>query len=221
MKRKPIIITFAALLILCSVFALTACNKEGNPEKENISRRTDAFFAGESEIFAVSVEKGVKERNFIADGKATDVSDFCQLTITPLAANDFEAIAYVISAEGKTLEGELGASDFGEFSGLIELDFAPTHIKVSAGESVSEIDLANVLDGMLTASDVINIAKQEFKDKLEKELMDGKPEREIYVKLITGDRENYFYYVSFIGEGVDYYAMLVNPKTGEIVSKRQ
>ena len=74
-------------------------------------------------------------------------------------------------------------------------------------------------EGALSPEDVINIAKEEFKETLDKEATVGK-EREIYVKIITGDRENYYYYVSFIGDGVDYLAMLVEPKTGKVVSKK-
>ena len=71
----------------------------------------------------------------------------------------------------------------------------------------------------MTPEDVINIAKNEFKETLDKEATTGK-EREIYLKIITGDRENYYYYVSFIGDGVDYLAVLIDPKTGKIVSKK-
>ena len=80
--------------------------------------------------------------------------------------------------------------------------------------------MSSVLDGAITADDVINIAKTEFKDKLDAEYAQGKPEREIYLKLITADRTSYYYYVSFIGDGVDYWAMLVEPKTGAIITQK-
>ena len=49
---------------------------------------------------------------------------------------------------------------------------------------------------------------------------EGKAAREIYVKLITGDRETYYFYVSFIGEGTDYWAALINPADGTVVSEK-
>ena len=91
---------------------------------------------------------------------------------------------------------------------------------MTAGKEQSEIDLSSVLEGALTSQDVINIAKKEFKEKIDAEYSEGKADREIYVKLITADRTNYYYYVSFIGDGTDYWAMLVDIKTGAIVSKK-
>ena len=85
---------------------------------------------------------------------------------------------------------------------------------------IDEIDLSSVLEGALTADQVIDIAKQEFKDKIDAEYAQGKADREIYVKLITADRTTYYYYVSFIGDGVDYWAMLADVKTGEVISKK-
>lgn len=221
MKRKIALIGVAILVLLCTLACFVACNKTKNQEQsDNVSRRTDAYYAGESELFSVSVEKGRRERNFVADGTATDVIDFCEINIQPLKSNDYEKIAYVLSGEDSTLSGELTGGNFGEFTAPITLDFVPNKVVVTAGENKSEIDLCSVLDGALTSSDVINIAKEELKDKIAAENSEGKPDREIYVKLITADRTNYYYYVSFIGEGTDYWAMLVDIKSGAIVSRK-
>lgn len=221
MKRKIALVGVAILVLLCTLACFVACNKTKKQEQsDNVSRRTDAYYAGESELFSVSVEKGRRERNFVADGTATDVIDFCEINIQPLKSNDYEKIAYVLSGEGSTLSGELTGGNFGEFTASITLDFVPNKVVVTAGENKSEIDLCSVLDGALTSSDVINIAKNELKDKIAAENSEGKPDREIYVKLITADRTNYYYYVSFIGEGTDYWAMLVDIKSGTIVSRK-
>lgn len=221
MKRKIALVGVAILVLLCTLACFVACNKTKKQEQsDNVSRRTDAYYAGESEFFSVSVEKGRRERNFVADGTATDVIDFCEINIQPLKSNDYEKIAYVLSGEGSTLSGELTGGNFGEFTASITLDFVPNKVVVTAGENKSEIDLCSVLDGALTSSDVINIAKNELKDKIAAENSEGKPDREIYVKLITADRTNYYYYVSFIGEGTDYWAMLVDIKSGAIVSRK-
>ena len=146
--------------------------------------------------------------------------DFCEINIQPLKTNEYEKITYVLSGQDKTLSGELTGGTFGEFTASIALDFVPDKIVVTAGKEQSEIDLSSVLEGALTSQDVINIAKKEFKEKIDAEYSEGKADREIYVKLITADRTNYYYYVSFIGDGTDYWAMLVDIKTGAIVSKK-
>ena len=221
MKRKFLLALTAILILVCATGILVACNRTPDTQaKDNVSRRTDAYFAGESETFAVSIEKGRREKVFIADGKATDVVDFCQITVTPLSANKYDGIKYTVKGETETLEGELTSSDYGEYSATVELNFVPKSVTLTAGSDTDDVELADILQDKLTSADAINIAKDGFKDKIEKEASDGKAEREIYVKLITGDRESYFYYVSFIGDGVDYWAMLIDPKTGDIVSKR-
>lgn len=41
-----------------------------------MSRLTEAYYAGESDLFAVTIEKGRREKRFVADGIARDVCDF-------------------------------------------------------------------------------------------------------------------------------------------------
>ena len=221
MKKKIYLILTVILVLACATVALVACGNKTQPgANDNVSRRTDAYFAGESDCFAVSIERGRRERTFIADGKATDVIDFCQITVVPLKSNEYQSVNFVINGDDTTLGGEIKTSDFGEFTSVIELNFTPKSVTVTAGSEVSEIDLTDMLEGKLTAQDAVNIAKEAFKEKLTAESEEGKAAREIYVKLITGDRTNYYYYVSFIGDGVDYLAVLIDPSTGDIVSKR-
>ena len=220
MKRKLFITLVATVLLVASVFALVACNKnKQNAVESNVSRMTLGYYAGESDLFAVTVEKGKREKNFIADGKATDVEDFAEITILPLKANDYTEIAYELKNDTSTLSGSIKKNEYGEYVERITLDFKPTLAVITVGEEKSEIELASILDGALTAEDVIDIARAEFKEILDKEASEEKC-REIYLKVITGDRVDYYYYVSFIGEGVDYLAVLIDPKTGKVVSKK-
>lgn len=222
MKRKKCLILVAILCVISSLLALCACNKKGNEDvKDNVSRLTEAYYAGESELFAVSIETGIREKNFIADGVAKDVCDFQEIIITPLKSNDFQVVSYVICADDKTLSGEIKCGKSGEFVDSIALDFVPKTISVTAGDVKSDVELNSILEGKLSATDVINIAKDALKDRIDKEYSEGKAEREIYVKLITADRESYYYYVSFIGDGVDYWAMLVDPASGNIISQKR
>lgn len=220
MKKKAFLIVAAILTVALAAAALAACNGKGGGESTDVSRSVTALYVGESGAFAVSVETGMREDPFLADGKATEVKSFAEITVTPLKSNSCKEVTYTLSCGENTLNGTLAANTFGEFRQDVPLDFAPDKIAVTADGATEEIELQNVLDGKLTSSDVINIARKEFADRIAAESADGAPSREIYVKLISGDRETYYYYVSFIGEGVDYWAMLVNPSTGEIVSKK-
>ncbi len=207
--------------MVCVGLCFVACNKNvDETPKDNISRLTNSYYAGESDCFAVSLEQGRREKTFIADGTAKEVEDFTELTILPLKKNEYECISYVFAGEDNTLSGEIKKNDNGEYVSCISLDFVPTSITLTAGEDNQEIELCNVLDGALSALDVINIAKTEFKDRIDESTQNNEAEREIYLKVITGDRITYYYYVSFIGEGVDYWAVLVDIKTGSVISKK-
>ncbi len=217
--KKKIAIVLAIVAIIASAAALTACNRrQDTAAPSDISRITESYYAGESDLFAVSVESGRREKMFIADGKVTDVVPFTELKIIPLKSGNIDSINFVLSAGEDALSGTLTDSSHGEFKDLISLDFIPEKISVTAGEQTSEIELCNVLEGAITSEQALDIAREAFKDKLEAEKADGIT-REVYIKLITGDRENYYYYVSFIGNGVNYIAALISPQ-GEIASKR-
>ena len=62
MKRKIVLISVAILVLICAFACLASCNKNKNKEQsDNVSRLTEAYYAGESSSFAVSVEKGRRE----------------------------------------------------------------------------------------------------------------------------------------------------------------
>lgn len=220
MKTKIVVIILAIALL---AVGLTACNKNKTADEEysNVSRSVSALYTGESETYSVTVERGMRENDFIADGTATDVRDFAEITVTPLKVHDYTSIGFSLANGATSLSGTVTSDDFGEFKvSLSELDFQPLSVTLSVGEAVETVDLQNVLENKLTSSDVINIAKTEFADRIAAESQGGALSREIYVKLITGDRENYYYYVSFIGEGVDFWALLINPETGAVISRK-
>lgn len=217
--KKKIAFIIAIVILATSIFALAACNKKEDAQTpSDISRVTESYLAGESDLFAVSVESGKREKIFIADGKATDVQSFIELKITPLKTFEQKSINFVLSAGEDSLSGIVEEGRGGEFKTDIALDFIPEKITLTAGEQTSEIDLCSVLEGAITADDAIEIVREAFKDKLDAEAAEGKT-REIYVKLITGDRTDYYYYVSFIGDGVNYLAGLVG-RDGTLISKR-
>lgn len=223
MKKKIALIACIVLIVSLTAALLAACDNKTDGEASDISRSVSALYTGGNEDFVVSIEQGRREDPFIADGKVSDVKDFVELSVTPLSVNTYEEIAYVISdgtENGQTLTGTLTGNTFGEFRTEIPLDFVPAYITLTAGEQTVGLELGNVLDGKLTAADAVNVAKKQFAERIAEEEAAGKAAREIYVKLITGDRETYYFYVSFIGEGTDYWAALINPTDGTVVSEK-
>ena len=223
MKKKLLLLMSAILTVALLMCVLAACNEQGGGESpRNISRSVDALYVGENGDFAVTLESGVRETPFIADGKVGEVVAFSELTVTPMNVNDYTEIEYVISSAdgGATLAGKLTTGRFGEFRCDAATEFLPAAITLTAGGQTAEIELKNVMEGKLTAEDAVNVAEKQFAERIAAEEAEGKPGREIYLKLVTGDRESYYYYVSFIGEGTDYWAALIDPSDGRVVSER-
>ena len=209
------------ILILSTLVIFYACNKVEEPKKEsNVSRQVLSFYAGENEDFAVTLEFLKKEKPFVADGITNEVVSTVQLVILPLKVHNTDQYNFALKNQESTYSGTVKGNQFGEYAIDLTIDFVPTSITIGEGESACTIDFVNVLDGKLTSQDVINIAESEFAERISQCKESGEYHREIYVKLITGDREHYYYYVSYIGEGVDYWALLINPETGAVVSKK-
>lgn len=221
MKKKMLLFVCLILAVCAAVFALAACDRTPAEEPSDISRSVSALYIADGDEFSVTLEVGAKETPFVADGKVGEVKEFASLTLTPLTVAEYDEIAFVITGgEQETLSGTLTAGGFGDFKSDIPLDFVPAKISVTAGGQTTEFELSSVLEGKLTAADAVNVARKLFADLIEEERAAGSPSREIYVKLITGDRENFYYYVSFIGEGTDYWGALVKPEDGSVVSRR-
>ncbi len=220
MKKKNIAILMI-ILILSALAIFYACNKVEEPKKEsNISRQVLSFYAGENDDFAVTLEFLEKEKPFMADGVTKEVVSTVQLVILPLKVHNTDQYNFALKNQESTYSGTVKGNQFGEYTIDLTIDFVPASITIGEGESACNIDFVNVLDGKLTSKDVINIAESEFAERIAQCKESGEYHREIYVKLITGDREHYYYYVSYIGEGVDYWALLINPETGAVVSKK-
>ena len=219
--KKKFIAVLMIITILVALVVFCACNKPVTPKEEsNVSRSVSAFYAGENEDFAVSVEFLDREKTFVADGRTCDVVECVELKIIPLKVHDDTEYTFSITDGSVTLSGKIKGNQFGEYKQDINLDFTPTSITIGEGENAQCINLCNILEGKLTSADVINIAEKEFADRITPAKESGTYSREIYVKLITGDRQHYYYYVSYIGEGVDYWALLLEPDTGAVVSKK-
>ena len=87
----------------------------------------------------------------------------------------------------------------------------------------SEIPLENALNGKIDYCKVLDIAKTALKDEIGANTTDGIFNREIMVKLVRDRRapdSPYYWYISFIAGDNGYWALLINPETGDVVSKK-
>lgn len=223
MKKKILLFVAIVLVICAAAAALAACNKAEETAPSDISRSVTSLYIADGDDFAVTVETGICEQPFIADGKVGETAEFATVTVTPLITLGAEELTFTLTGGGETpatLTGTLTSGGFGDFKGDIALSFVPEKVSVTADGKTFEATLTDVTAGKLSSADAVNIARELFAERIEDERAAGAPSREIYVKLVTGDREHFYYYVSFIGEGTDYWSVLVEPAGGAILSKR-
>ena len=223
--KKKILLVMCLIIAVCAAAAVfAACDKTEKEERDSdISRSVTALYIADGDDFAVTVETGICEQPFIADGKIGETAEFVTITVTPLVTVGCEEISFTLTGGGETpatLSGTLTAGGFGDFKGDITLSFEPVKVSVTADGKTFEADLTDVTEGKLSSADAVNIARELFAERVEEERAAGVPSREIYVKLVTGDREHFYYYVSFIGENVDYWGALIDAETGAVLSKR-
>lgn len=229
--KKIILILVVTIFAAGLVFGLSACRKKKAADidiTENVSYAETHRYTGADEDFRVSVTSGIREKLFIADGKAQEVAPFTQITLIPLKANlSDKKYSFVLNYEGGNVEGEFSRDVVTHnFTATLDGENIKDKIKsivIRYDDKENEIMLENALNGKIDYCKVLDIAKTEFRDEIGANTTDGVLNREIVIKLIR-DRRNpdspYYWYISFIASDNSYWALLVNPETGEVVSKK-
>ena len=227
--KKAIIVILILALTLC----LFACkNKDQTEEKSALEKRVstchDAVYVGSNEDFQADFVVGEKEKLIVIDGEVGELVPFATLTVTPLSASLYNnTYTYLLKGESGEKTGDLvkdvvGAAFSAEVEGSGEIGKILAVSVLCEGILESEITLANKMEGTLSRKEILAIAEKEFHDAMIAESDTGNLEREIYIKLVNALSSDapYYYYVSFIKSPSDYWALLLEPTTGEIISKK-
>lgn len=230
MKKRFLFVSLTIVLFAIFGIIFTSCNKKGGnlDISANVSYAETYKFTGADSNFRISVVAGVREKLFLADGAATDVGAFSMLSVTPLKTdllqNDY---SFTVLYEGGEVQGTLSKDPVS--NGFIaDVDLGDnvakiTSVKLTSGENTAEIAVTNQLIDKLTYQQVLDIAKSEFSDAIKAATTDGVFNREIMLKLIRDKRNPdspYYWYVSFIAADNSYWAILLDPTTGEVISKK-
>lgn len=226
---KKVIATIVA--VIACLFCVAACDTTPQQAtyEENVSFMQTDLYSGGSSNFEVNISCGEKEEMFLADGKVGNVVKFSTLTLIPLHMDLFEkSYAYKLTGQKGECSGEFKKDMFGvSFSAEIE-DISNlgevTSVLITADSVEETVALTNQLTDMMSWKEALSIACKEMKAELDECMKNNTVlPREIYIKFIN-DKNNtespYYWYVAFIGSGDDYWALLIEPKEGEIISKK-
>ncbi|MGN0788605.1 MAG: hypothetical protein ACI4MY_01600 [Christensenellales bacterium] len=229
MNKKALVI-LSLTLILCVV--LGGClEQKSNLEKVNdlISLRQTMLLEGGNDDFRVSINQTMQEELFVADGKVGKLVEKTDLTVKPNKAELLDkTYRYTIVGEKGTLEGELVKDRLGvlfvdDVEGISNIGRV-LQVKVKYDDQEVTIELADKMSQGIGSADALEIAYETFKDKIDEALAsDSGLGREVYIKLVLDKNggEDTYWYVSFIASTSDYWSVLVNAVSGEVVSKQE
>jgi len=233
MKRTFIIlVTLTLLTALAS--SLFACKQDVPVEtrtglEKNVSVYHDAAYVGANEDFSAQLFTGETEKLIVVDGKVGELTRFATLTVTPLSASLFNnTYTYLLKGENGEKTGVLekdviGAAFSAELTDLTDLGKITEVSVVAEGILDSPIPLVNKLDNALGWREILKVAESELSENIQAENDNGVLLREIYIKLVNAlpdEEAPYYYYVSFIKSPADYWALLLDPADGKVVSKK-
>lgn len=225
MKKVKLIVAVFLAAVLCIGFAGCADSEDKAIENAISEIRTDSY-RGKGEIFSVTLSTGKREQPYAADGVSNDLVEFAVLTVTPKNSMGGE-FSYSFSVNGKDYSGVFSETPYGISYAVDLKETLPSvreiTVNINADTASEQIVLTNVLtENSISAEDALEKAKTEFADVLDGLISNGKLNAEIYIKLLN-DRSNhdskYYWYVAIVNKEA-YYAVVINPETGEIVAKK-
>lgn len=212
------------LMTVCALtFGLTACNNESKKENElnsYVSYSHEASYVGENEKYTVICEAGKKEEVFVDDGKIGKIVPFCTVIVVPKKQDDKNSINVKLTVNGKEISENLPKDMFTE-------NFEKS---ISTFGEVSQIEIENqviklqdVMKEYISRAQIMKIVRQELKEQIDGGYKDGKFCKEFYIKLIR-DNDNvkgsHYWYVALIDGENSFCSMLLDAKTGEVLSKK-
>jgi hypothetical protein len=221
------------IVILCLFilsFSLWGCSKEEekDPVLNQVSFYHSNLYCGQNDKFSITIERGMREKEYIIDGKVGTMIEFSRLRVTPLNVDYFnKEYNYVIEGKSGKLNGTLEKDIFGTtyFKDVEDIDSIGIihNITVKTSDFECKIALNDKITDMLNWQDVLKIAKENYSQAIMNELQEKNFNREIYIKFIN-DNKNvespYYWYVALIASKSDYWAMLIEPKSGTIITKK-
>lgn len=215
-------------LLLC-VIVLSSCgNKYENMLKNNTAEVRKYLLEAKDEQMNVSLILGLREKNYIVNGYATDLIEFGVLTFefSDYGNIDKSSASYELLVGTQKFAGILQENPFDQtLVADIKKMIEPTKkvtAKIISGDFSKEIELKYInKDWKVDSDDVYEIVAKKMKNELSQLSNKNTFEGEVYIKIINDADINvsdYYWYVSIIGRGGKRLSLIISPKTKEIMA---
>ena len=226
MKKPKIlkkIISFIVLIL--SVFIVSACSNKVKTEEISINAISEYrknLFVAKTNFCVATFTSGQREEKYIMDGKNSKLVDFGVLTLkfdnyTSLSLPKFE-----LKINNDIFTGELEHNPYdGSFVYDIQKQVNDNDtinlylVDYDQSTSLSCLSRGWKVNYLQAESIFANKHKAEFN----KNTIDNKLNGEIYIKIVSDDKEmkNFYWYVLLVCENGDMYASLIDVNSGEII----
>ena len=215
-------------LLLC-VIVLSSCgNKYENMLKNNTAEVRKYLLEAKDDQMNVSLILGLRKKNYIVNGYATDLIEFGVLTFefSDYGNIDKNSASYELLVGTQKFAGILQENPFDKtLVADIKKMIDPTKkvtAKIISGEFSKEIELKFInKDWSVDSDNVYEIVAKKMKNELSQLSNKNTFEGEVYIKIINDADINvsdYYWYVSIIGRGGKRLSLIISPKTKEIMA---
>lgn len=224
MKRLFILgllITTAILFSACGGTTLQLC-------QQNLSEVRYNVFDGQNDTYSATFMSGKREEPYSVNGKSENAVDFGLLTVTFRGADTPLTAKYKLIINDTEKIGDLEYNQY-ENNFMVDIkeivqDDAKITLDVIVGTTTSSTELVcKNSDFEITWQTALNIGAKELENQIKENTTNGKLNGEVYLKIITdlnGNFDDYFWYVSLYTKNGDTFAIIINPKTGEVMARK-
>lgn len=216
-------------VLCCCCFLLCGCEDTTYVEMtKHISEIRKQLFLYQDEEITVQFLSGQREKDYVVDGKNTELVDFGVLSF------DFELQSFTAEDEAQYIliigtrrtDGNLTYNPFDQtFVADIKQQVDPDQkliAKIIVGNIQKEVTLQCVTQNWnIQAEEALKIVAKEKKKDFDSMLKNGTLQAEIYIKMtkdIETQNQGYYWYVSIIDTKQNRLAYLLDYSTGEIVA---
>ncbi len=217
------------LVMVAFVFVLSACDSMMEKMlKNNIAEMREYILVGSGQGVSVSLMCGVREKDYVINGYASDAIEFGVLTFELDDIDDFDVSQskYVLFVGSVRYDGVLVQNPFDQTLVVDigkKVDRRESIVaRIAIGDFVQELALTLLnKDWKVDADKAIKIVAKNYKDELKGWISNNKFGGEIYVKILDDAdiyKGDYYWYVNVVSRKGDSISLIISPYTAEILA---
>lgn len=211
--------------LACFCIALVGCGSNIETQiKENLSDVRYNVFVGKNSDITVSLMSGMRENPYNYDGVSNKKCEFGIVTMTSNSIGLLNS-NFVLKVDGAEIVGVLEENPY-DHSFMTDIE------KIVDCESVVYITIENIVENMILTcqslewqvqyDDALKIGVDSLLEDAQRFVDGNKLKAESYLKIIFDQSSNntpYYWYFGIVGENGENIAVIINPQTGEIITR--